>query len=40
MMTNLGCELAWIWNQLKHKLIGTAMRDFLDFFFFKQKEPL
>lgn len=30
VMANLGCHLDFIWNQLKSKLPGTPMRDFLD----------
>lgn len=27
---SLGCELEWVWTQLKAKLVGTAGRDVLN----------
>jgi hypothetical protein len=33
-MTNLSCQLNWIWNQLKHKLLAFLGRTFFFFFFF------
>lgn len=29
-MVNLGCQLNWIWNQLKGKLLAISSWDFLD----------
>lgn len=30
VMANLGSELHWVWNQLRDKLLGTPLIDFLD----------
>lgn len=30
MMTNYGCQLDYIYNKLKHKLLGTYCEEFLD----------
>ena len=39
VMTNLGCQLTYIWNQLKPKRPGTLVRDFLkQIFFFEEEE--
>lgn len=30
VIVNLGCQLGWIYSQLRNKLCGTSARDFLD----------
>lgn len=30
VMTNYGCQLDYIWNKLKHKLLGTYCEEFPD----------
>lgn len=30
VVANFGCQLVWIWSQLKGKFLGTPVRNFLD----------